>query len=167
MSFTGKINSNWRIDNSGQFGAALLASNIVAGSFLPAAAGGVGGASNLGGGFIVGSFASQLSGVGFLQISAFGALSAFYGGGFASGYKIFPIAFQDFSGDGQSTPITYRVTATQALASVDSIIAIAAFKLTTTAAGSGGGALSPTLASNVSVHFLWTGWIVSTPATVP
>ena len=160
----GKLRSNWRLDDDdSQLGSLLLGSNIVAGSFLPAAAGGVGGASNLGGGFVAGSFASQLSGAGFLQISAFGALSAFYGGGFASGYKVFPIAFQDFSGDGVSSPVFYAVSATQALASVDSIFAVGVKKASQTV-GSG---VMFTSASNISVHFMWTGWIVSSPAAVP
>lgn len=172
MAYQGALRTNFRITQNTELadsiigGSALqgtaIGGGIVAGSFLPAAAGGIGGASNLYGGFVVGSFASQLSGVGFLQVSAIQALSAFYGtvpGAAGSGYKFIPLIFQDFSGDGVSSPVFYHLTATGALATVTSIAIIAVNKASQTT-GSG---VMFTSASNISVHFLYAGWIVSVP----
>ena len=156
----GKLRSNWRLDTTADLGNVLFGGNFLQGSFFPAAAGGIGGASFLGGGLIVGSFASQLSGVGFFQLSALGAISQFYGTGNlginTSGYKIFPFAFMDFSGDGGSNQIGYALSATQAIASNDSVVVITPKKY----AVSG----PVTSASNISVHFVYVALIISAPA---
>lgn len=115
------------------------------------------------GGFFWGSFASQLSGVGFWRQSALGLLSAFWGTIFhpsGSGYKALPFAIVDVSGDGVSSPVFYNLSATHALASVDSIIIIGVRKASQTV-GSG---VMMTSASNISVHFYYFGWIVSAPS---
>lgn len=162
-SRTGILRSNWRMNDDSELGFALLGSNIIAGSFLPAVASGLGGASVLGGGFIMGSFASQLSGVGFLQISALGALSAFFGTGNlgvnTSGYRFIPFNFVDLSGDGVSSPIFIAMSATMALADSTSVAVIGVRKASQTV-GSG---IMMTSASNISVHFVWAGWIISAP----
>lgn len=123
-----------------------------------------------GGGLVMMSFASQLSGVGFLQISAAEFIYSTYGATLASnlllagaGFKVVPVAFQDFSGVEATSPAFYRLSATMALAGDNSIAVVAVFRVTTTAAGSGGGQLALTLASNASVHFIAQGWIVSSP----
>ncbi len=125
------------------------------------------------GGFVMASFASQLSGVGFLAESAMDILTSTYGitmisninvaigGGSVGststgiGFKVIPFAYNDFSGDGGSNQIGYTLSATQALSADDSVVVIAPKKY----AVSG----PVTSASNVSVHFLMFGWIVSTP----
>ena len=113
------------------------------------------------GGIVMGSFASQLSGAGFFQLSAVQALSAFYGTvlhSAGSGFKVIPFAFQDVSGVGDGTnAVYYYVSATQALASTDSIVVIAVKRQSYTV----GTGLAFTSASNISVHFIWTGFIVS------
>lgn len=162
---SGFIRSNFKLKTIDDMGLALIGSQIVAGSFLPAAAGGLGGASTsgvIGGGFWVMSFASMLSGVGFFQESALGILSRYWGTivhPAGSGFKVLPLIFQDFSGDGVSSPVFYHTSATMALASVDSIVVIGVMKASQTV-GSG---IMYTSASNISVRFLMAGWIVSTP----
>ena len=132
----------------------------MAGSFLPAAAGALGGASNFGGGIIFGSFAGSTSGAGFVQLSALGMLSQFYGTGNlgvnTSGYRVIPFAFMDYSGDAISAEIGYTLSATQALASIDSIVIVAPKRF----------AISQglvTSVSNISVHFMYVALIVSNP----
>ena len=165
---SGVLRTNFRLPARDIEG--LLGSVVVAGSFLPAAAGGVGGASALYGGYVQGSFASQLSGVGFLQISTLGALSAFWGtggggifGGTGSGFKIIPFAMHHGSA-GESNAYYFHLSATQALASTDSIFVIAVQRVLVSGGSIGSVQfIGLTSASNISVRFVWHGWIVSTP----
>lgn len=110
------------------------------------------------------SFASQLSGIGFLQLSAFGVMGDFYGpslvsGIWGSGYKYIPMAFMDLSGL-DSSPIMMALTATQGLAVADTSVVVVLVRFLSLANGTLTGY---TLASNRSVHFIHSGWIVSGP----
>ncbi len=171
MSFASKLRSNWRVDDDSAIGGYLDGSNIVAGSFLPAAAGGLGGASNPGGGFLLGSFASQLSGAGFVAFSAQGVISGFYGtvpGVNGSGWKFIPFVFQDISTDGTTSNtvgVEYFLSTTGALATLDSVIVVGVKKFSQTFGSAASAAPTVfTLASNISVHFMFAGWIVSAVA---
>ncbi len=121
------------------------------------------------GGLVIFSFASQLSGLGFLQISAFEAMGSTYGvtavsNLYDSGFKFIPIAFQDVSGDGVSGgPVTYFLSASQALSVGDTSIAIIIARKPSQTVGSG---IVFTSASNISVHFIAAGFIVSAPSRV-
>lgn len=121
-----------------------------------------------GGGFVMASMANSLSGVGFIQMSANEFLFSTYGATFVSnvllgfggsGFKVVPINFLDFSGDGASDTVWYTLSATQALAGDDSIAIVRVMKASQTV-GSG---IVPTSASSISVHFIAFGWIVSAP----
>lgn len=128
------------------------------------------------GGFLVASFASQLSGAGFLAESAFDLFSSTYGATLASnlllggsggsspqlGFKPLLFAFMDVSGDGVSSPVFYGFSVSNALSADDSVVVVVVRKASQTV-GSG---VMYTSASNISVHFVMQGWIVSTPFAV-
>ena len=118
------------------------------------------------GGLVVFSFASQLSGVGFFQISAYEAMTSVYGATLVSnilgsGFKFIPMWFQDFSGVGDGTNnVFYAVSATQALSVGNNSVAVIGVRKQSYTVGTG---LAFTSASNVSVHFICGGFIVSAP----
>ncbi len=176
MSAGGALRTNFRIrgafdiaDSTIQasaLGAGMIGSGLLAGSFFPALAGGVGGASNPYGGFVVGSFASLLVSPGWVQISALGALSAYWGtvlGAAGSGYRIIPFDIIEMSAN-PSFVYNYKPSITQAFTSIDSIFVIAA-QLESLVGGSAGSVLNIgyTSAGGTNVRFMWFGWIVSTP----
>lgn len=161
MSFgTGKVRTNSRLSDQSELGIALIGSNMLAGSFFPAAAGGLGGASVLGGGVLIGSFAGSTSGAGWIQLSALGAISQMYGTGnlgiATSGYKILPFAFLDISGDGVSATVFYTLSVTQAIASNDSVVIIAP-------KAASGGNVGLAISAR-SVHFVYFAFVISAPA---
>ncbi len=122
------------------------------------------------GGLVIFSYAGSVSGVGVISESAADMLTSTYGATLISnmllggslgtspntGFKVIPINFMDFSGDGGSNAIFYTLSATQALAGDDSIVVITPKKY----AVSG----PVTSASVISVHFIAQGYIVSVPS---
>ncbi len=119
------------------------------------------------GGFVFGSFASQLAGVGFWNASAYELMGSTYGvtmvsNLLGSGFKVIPFGFMDQSWDGASNaPMIYFLSVTQGLGIAnDSTVIIVARKGSITAGASG---IVMNSASNISVHFTWFGWIVSSP----
>ncbi len=122
------------------------------------------------GGFVMFSFASQLSGAGFLQVSAFDMLTSTYGVSFVSnvintgsaastttGFKVIPLGFMDYSGDQGSAAVFYALSATQALAGDDSVVVITPKVYIVSG--------PVTSASNRTVHFVANGYVVSVPNT--
>ena len=118
------------------------------------------------GGMVLMSFASQLSDVGFLQISAYEWNISAFGATYASnvmgsGWRIIPYGhpMEMTFGDGASSILQWGMSVTQALSSENSVVVLVGMRASQT----DGSGIVPTSASDVSVHIVIPGIIVSSP----
>ena len=144
---------------------AQLDINAVGGGIAQGSWGGGSGTPLAYGGLVMGSFNSAVLSI-IHPISAFGAMSAFYGSGlFGAGYKIFPINVKNASAPNDAVASVQYIYHWTVTGSIFYVIGnkMSAYLISVTGLSGPVLGVPSAFASNESAHFVWAGFIVSAP----
>ena len=117
------------------------------------------------GGFIMGSFNSAVLSI-IHPISAYGAMSEYFGSGlYNSGYKLFPMIVKNASVPSDAVASVIYAYDWSLSASLFWVVGnkMSAYLISVTGLSGPVLGVPSVFASNESAHFVWAGWIVSSP----